>query len=122
MRLIPHSHFGLPGDIQKHTLLYTVVIAAILAALFDLSRIASMGAIFYLVMDITVHWGILRHVHEEVKASRLVLCIAIVLDAIALVAFIVVKGSIDPLIIVISLASIFVIAAFEKLYLQRIRD
>lgn len=122
MRLIPHSHFGLPGDIQKHTLLYTVVIAAILAALFDLSRIASMGVIFYLVMDITVHWGILRHVHEEVKASRLVLCIAIVLDAIALVAFIVVKGSIDPLIIVISLVSIFVIAAFEKLYLQRIRD
>jgi amino acid transporter len=122
MRLIPHSHFGLPGDIQKHTLLYTVVIAAILAALFDLSRIASMGVIFYLVMDITVHWGILRHVHEEVNASRLVLCIAIVLDAIALVAFIVVKGSIDPLIIVISLVSILVIAAFEKLYLQRIRD
>lgn len=122
MRLIPHSHFGLPGDIQKHTLLYTVVIAAILAALFDLSRIASMGAIFYLVMDITVHWGILRHVHEEVRASRLVLCIAIVLDAIALVAFIVVKGSIDPLIIVISLVSIFVIAVFEKFYLQRIRD
>jgi len=122
MKLIPHSHFGLPGDIQKHTLLYTVVIAAFLAALFDLSRIASMGAIFYLVMDITVHWGILRHTYEEVHASRLVLCTAIVLDAIALGGFIVVKGSLDPLIIVISLGSILVIAAFEKLYLQRIRD
>ncbi|MDT8357577.1 MAG: APC family permease [Methanomicrobiaceae archaeon] len=121
MKLIPHSHFGMPGDIQKHTLVYTVVIAAILAALFDLSRIASMGAIFYLVMDITVHWGILRHLHEEVGASRPVLCTAIVLDAIALGAFIIVKGSIDPLIIVISLVSIFVIAGFEKLYLQRIR-
>lgn len=121
INLIPHSHFGMPGDIQKHTLVYTVVIAAILAALFDLSRIASLGAIFYLVMDMTVHWGILRRVHEEVGASRAVVGTAIVLDAIVLGAFLIVKGSIDPLIIAISLVSIFVIAAFEKLYLQGIR-
>ena len=36
----------------------TVVIAAVLAALFDLSRIASLGAIFYLMMDIAIHWGV----------------------------------------------------------------
>ena len=50
MKLIPHRHFGMPGDIQKHTLVYTVVLAAALAAFFDLSRIASLGAIFYLVI------------------------------------------------------------------------
>lgn len=36
MKLIPYSHLGMPGDIQKHTLVYTVVIAAVLAAVFDL--------------------------------------------------------------------------------------
>lgn len=25
MKLVPHSHFGMPGSIQKHTLVYTVV-------------------------------------------------------------------------------------------------
>ena len=48
MEMIPHSHFGMPGPIQRHTLVYTVVIAATLAVLFDLGRIASLGAFFYL--------------------------------------------------------------------------
>ncbi|NOE15986.1 amino acid permease, partial [Ruegeria sp. HKCCD4318-2] len=51
MKMIPHSHFGMTGSIQSHTLIYTVVIAGLLAVLFDLSRIASLGAFFYLVMD-----------------------------------------------------------------------
>lgn len=55
MQLIPHSHFGMSGSIQKHTLAYTVSAAGLLAAFFDLSRIASLGAIFYLVMDIVIH-------------------------------------------------------------------
>ena len=45
----------MPGDLQKHLLVYTAVLAALLAALFDLSRIAALGAIYYLVMDIAIH-------------------------------------------------------------------
>jgi len=30
MKLVPHSHFGLPGSIQKHTLAYTVVFGLLL--------------------------------------------------------------------------------------------
>ena len=30
MKLIPHSHFGMPGTIRDHTLVYTVVIAGAL--------------------------------------------------------------------------------------------
>ena len=26
MKLVPHSHFGMPGSIQKHTLVYTIVL------------------------------------------------------------------------------------------------
>jgi amino acid transporter len=121
MKLIPHSHFGMPGNIQKHTLVYTVVIAAVLAASFDLSRIASMGAIFYLMMDITVHWGVLRHLHEEVGANRAVLCVAIGLDLIVLGAFLIVKGTSDPLIVAVSLVSIVVVIGFERFYLRRLR-
>lgn len=121
MKLIPHSHFGMPGDIQKHTLVYTVVIAAILAAMFDLSRIASLGAIFYLMMDITIHWGVLRHLYQDVGANRVVLGTAIALDIVALGAFLVVKGSSDPLIVGVSLVSIVVVVAFEHFYLRRLR-
>lgn len=121
MKLIPHSHFGMAGDVQRHTLVYTVVIAAVLAAVFDLSRIASMGAIFYLMMDITVHWGVLRHLHEDVGANRAVLSAAIVLDTIVLGAFLIVKGAADPLIVAVSLVSIMVVIAFEWFYLRRLR-
>ena len=121
MKLIPHSHFGMPGDIQKHTLVYTVVIAAVLAAVFDLSRIASLGAIFYLMMDIAIHWGVLRHLHQDVGANRVVLGTAIAFDIVALGAFLIVKGSSDPLIVAVSLVSIAVVVAFESFYLRRLR-
>lgn len=121
MKLIPHSHFGMPGNIQKHTLVYTVVIAAVLAAVFDLSRIASLGAIFYLMMDIAIHWGVLRHLHQEVGANRVVLGTALALDVVALGAFLIVKGSSDPLIVAVSLVSIAVVVAFEHFYLRRLR-
>ena len=34
MKLVPHSHFGMPGSIQKHTLVYTVVLGLFLTAFF----------------------------------------------------------------------------------------
>lgn len=122
MNIIPHRHFGMPGDIQKHTLVYTVVIAAFLAAFFDLSRIASLGAIFYLVMDIAIHWGVLRHLRNDVKAKAWVLMSAIGLDAVALLAFLIIKGAADPMIVVIATVSIASIFIFEKLFLSRQRS
>lgn len=59
----------MPGGIQKHTLVFTVVLAALLAAFFDLSCIASLGANSYLVMDMAVHWGVLRHLRGDVDAK-----------------------------------------------------
>lgn len=121
MNIIPHRHFGMPGDIQKHTLVYTVVIAAFLAAFFDLSRIASLGAIFYLVMDIAIHWGVLRHLRDDVEAKTWVLLSAIALDAAVLAAFLVIKGSADVTIVVIGIVSIAGIFVFEKSFLSRRR-
>lgn len=121
MDLIPHRHFRMPGGIQKHTLVYTVVAAGVLAAFFDLSRIASLGAIFYLVMDVIIHWGVLRHLREDVGANPLVLVTAIVLDIAALGAFLWIKGNADPTIVMIAIIGIATVFAFERFFLQRRR-
>lgn len=122
MNIIPHNHFGMPGGIQKHTLVYTVVMASLLAAFFDLSRIASLGAIFYLVMDIAIHWGILKYLREDVDAKAWVLMSAIILDALVLIAFLIIKGQSDPIIILIAFVAIGLIFIFEKFYLSLRRD
>ena len=119
MKLVPHSHFGMPGDIQKHTLVYTIVLAMFLTIFFDLSRIASLGVIFYIVMDIAVHWGILRYLRKEIKANAAILITAIVMDVVVLGAFLMIKAQTDMLVIYVSIASIIFIFAGERLFLRR---
>ena len=118
MDLIPHRHFGMPGGVQKHTLVYTVVMAGLLAAFFDLSRIASLGAIFYLVMDIIIHWGVFRHLRSDVGAHPAILIIAIGLDITALIAFVWIKGSTDLTIIGVAIVGIVGVFIFERFFLQ----
>lgn len=122
MEIIPHRHFGMPGTIQNHTLVYTVVLAAVLAAFFDLSRIASLGAILYLVMDIAVQWGVFRYLRDDIGANGAIVIGAIVADVVVLGAFIVLKASADPLIIVVAVGAIALIFALERLFLQRSRQ
>lgn len=121
MELVPHSHFGMPGNIQKHTLVYTIVLAMTLTIFFDLSRIASLGVIFYLLMDIAIHWGVLKYLRKEISANRFILLTAIILDLIVLIAFIIVKVKTDSIVIWTSLAGLFLIFIAEKLYLSRKR-
>ena len=117
MKLVPHKQFGMPGDIQKHTLVYTVVFAITLTILFDLSRIASLGAIFYIVMDMAVHWGVLKHVREKINANRWVPVIALVLDSVILGAFVWMKVNSDMLVIWVALGGMAFIFAGERLFL-----
>lgn len=117
MGIVPHSHFGMPGDIQKHTLVYTIVLAMGLTILFDLSRIASLGAIFYIVMDIVIHWGVLKHLRQDVNASPPILITAIVLDLLALGALVWVKIQNDMIVIWASIIGFIIIFAGEKIFL-----
>jgi len=121
MNLIPHSHFGMPGRIHRHTLVYTVVLAALLAVFFDLGRIASLGAIFYLVTDIVIHWGVYRYLRHDVGARGWIVLCAITLDSIALGALILIKSAADPLIVVVGGGAIALIFALEAFYLRRLR-
>lgn len=119
MKLVPHSHFGMPGSIQKHTLVYTVVLGLILTAFFDLSRIAALGIIFYLVMDIAVHWGVLRYLRKDVDANLFILISAIVLDLLVLSGFLWVKITSDPLVVGVALAVMVIIAIAEMVFLKK---
>lgn len=119
MKLIPHKHFGMPGNIQKHTLVYTIVIAMALTIFFDLSRIASMGAILYLVMDMIIHWGVFKHLREKVGANPIIVLTALVFDAIVLGAFVWVKTISDFLVVAVSIVFIIIIFVGEKFFLKR---
>jgi len=118
MKLIPHSHLGMSGSIQKHMLIYVVVIAIILTIFFDLSRIASIGAIFYLVMDMIIHWGVFKHLRKEVKANGVILISALVLDLIVLIAFLWIKATTDIFVVIISVIGIILVFAGEKWFLH----
>lgn len=119
MELVPHSHFGMPGRIQKHTLVYTAVIAMVLAIFFDLSRIASLGAIFYIVMDMAIHWGVYRYLRKDIGAKAPVVLAALVLDAIVLGAFLYLKATTDPFVLVVSIGGMAVIFGAECWFIRR---
>ncbi len=118
MKLVPHSHFGMPGTIQKHTLVYTIAFAIIMTLFFDLSRIASIGAIFYLTMDIVIQWGVFRYIRHEIKANALILIMAIIFDVIVLAAFLVVKAQTDMLVIYTAVIGMLAIFVGERFFLR----
>lgn len=118
MKLVPHSHFGMPGDIQKHTLVYTIVLAMLLTVFFDLSRIASLGAIFYIIMDIAIHWGVFRYLRKEINANAGILITAITLDVVVLGAFLWVKAQSDMLVIWASIIGLIIVFAGERIFLK----
>ncbi len=119
MRLVPHRHFGMPGTVQNHTLVYTVVLAMLLTLFFDLSRIASLGAIFYLLMDIAVQWGVFRHLRKDIKAHAGILLTAILFDVIVLAVFLQVKASTDMMVIYAAVIGILIVFIGERYFLNQ---
>lgn len=118
MKLVPHSHFGMSGSIQKHMLVYTIVIAIVLTVFFDLTRIASLGAIFYIVMDMVVHWGVLTRLRKEVNANPVIVITALLFDVIILGAFLWIKASSDLFVVALSGILMVLIFAGEKWFLN----
>lgn len=122
MRLVPHSHFGMPGSIQKHTLVYTVLLGLVLTVFFDLSRIASLGIIFYLVMDTAIHWGVLKHLRNDIQANPVIPSLAICLNMLLLAGFGASKWQSDPLVIWVALAVMAVIWLVEYFFLKKVEQ
>lgn len=122
MKLVPHSHFGMPGSIQKHTLVYTVTLAILLTIFFDLSRIASLGAIFYITMDIAVHWGVFRYLRKQIQASGTILILAMLFDIVVLGAFLLSKAKSDMMVIISALVAMIFIFIGERIFLSHYRN
>lgn len=122
MELIPHSHFGMKGTVQKHMLLYIVVLGIVLTIFFDLARIASLGAIYYILMDIIFQWGILKNKDEKVKAKSSIITVSLILNLLIFIAFIWMKILTDPFIIVIAFLSIPAIFIGEYFYTKDSED
>jgi amino acid transporter len=113
MKQLPRLYAGM----KNPALVLTVGLAMILTVLFDLTRIASIGAIFYLLMDIVIHWGLFRYLLKETRSSPLVPLIAIGLDVIILGAFLILKLQSDKLVLVVSLLGFLAILIAQRLFM-----
>lgn len=119
MELVPHRHFGMPGSVQKHVLVYIAVFAGALTVLFDVSRIAALGAFFYITMDILVHFGVLKYAdRREVKFNSAIIIIAIVIDLIIFAGLTYIKGIDDPALLVITAIFMCFLFLAEKWFLN----
>ena len=122
MNQVPHRHFRMPGTVRTHTTVYTVAFAMALAATLDLRQIAALGAIYYLVMDIAIHWGLLTRLRGRIDFAPGVVVTALVLDVIVLGAFIWVKATSDALSLYVSIAGILLIVLGERLFMRSHTD
>ncbi|GIG53912.1 APC family permease [Demequina activiva] len=119
MRMIPHRHFGMPGQVRHHILVYLGVVAALLAVFLDLSQIAAVGIVFYLIMDMVIHWGVLTRIRRVVQARAWVVVTALAADAVVLVAFMAMRGQDAPWVVASAVAGAAAVYAFEAWYLRR---
>ena len=95
-----------------------MVLGLILTAFFDLSRIAALGIVFYLIMDISIHWGVLRYLRNDIQANIWVPATAIFLDLLVLGGFLWVKLNTDPFVIGVAVAAMILIALAELIFLK----
>lgn len=118
MKQIPALRF----KFSNPSLLFTVSLAIVLTILFDLTRIAAIGAIFYIVMDIAVHWGLFRFLRKEVSFNPLIPLLALLFDTVILIAFIILKFKSDPLVLIVSFAGILIVIVAERLFMKTHTD
>lgn len=110
------------GKFKNPSLIFTVSLAILLTILFDLTRIASIGVIFYLIMDIAIHWGLFRHLKKEVDFFPIIPLIAITMDVAVLSAFLYVKYISDPLVLIVVAIGIILMVLVERFYMKSHTD
>lgn len=103
-------------------LVFTVLLAMALTILFDLTRIAAIGAIFYLLMDIAVHWGLFRHLRKEIEFNPIFPLMAIVFDSIILITFVVLKFNTDPVVLIAAAVGFVIIVIGQRLFMKSHTD
>src|SRR5690625_8027669 len=85
-------------------LVYIAIISIALTIFFDLSRIASLGALYYLVMDTIFQWGVLRRIKETIGAKAPIVITSLILNIIVTLTFLWYKIMTD--LFIVSIASL----------------
>lgn len=119
MELIPHKPLKKDINTQQQTIFYTVIIAIILTVLFDLTRIASLGAILYLIMDMIIHYGLGKKLSKDIDSNKLIVWSAFILDGIVLSAFLYIKITTDLLVVIVSGVIIISLFVMQKVFLTQ---
>lgn len=109
-------------NLKNPALILTVSLAILLTILFDLTRIASIGAIFYLIMDIAIHWGLFRHLKKEVKFNPIIPIVAIIMDVVILSAFVYFKYINDPFVLIVAAIGIVLIFLSQFIFMKSHTD
>ncbi|MBK5249516.1 MAG: hypothetical protein JJE50_08805 [Actinomycetales bacterium] len=65
-------------------------------------------------MDIAIHWGLIRHLRNRIEFRVSIVATAIVLDVIVLSAFVWIKATSDPTILVFAAVGILAIIVGER--------
>ncbi|MFT4941633.1 MAG: hypothetical protein ACI88A_004703 [Paraglaciecola sp.] len=65
-----------------------------------------------------IHWGVLRHLRDEVGARSVFPIVAIILNLIILTGFVWIKINSDPLVVVVAGAVMLAILILEALFLR----
>lgn len=110
---------GVPVALNRQSLLITATLALVTASLFDLSRIAALGAMLYLSMDIAIHWGMIRRLRHRIEFTVWIPAVAIALDVLVLVPFVVMKTRNDWFTVAITAAVAAVIIAAQAVNARR---
>ena len=122
MELVPFATVTDRGRTQKHTLVYTAAFALLITVFLDLSRIASVGIILYLIMDLAIQWGVYRKLRERVNARAPLLVATMALDAAALAAFCWFKAGSDPAVLIVAAVGLASIFSIEAIFLRHTGD
>lgn len=94
----------LPSAVHRQPLLITAGLALLVTVFLDLTSIASIGILLYLSMDIAVQWGVLRRLADDIGARRWLPAVTIGLDAVLIVAIVVVRVELAPLSLIVAAA------------------
>ncbi|MCY7287460.1 MAG: APC family permease [Cryobacterium sp.] len=93
---------SVPTRVPHQPMIITAGLAILATAFLDLSQIASMGAFLYLAMDISVQWGVIRHLRSKIQANLWVPVLTILLDLAILIPFTVLKLQNDLLTVIVA--------------------
>lgn len=69
-------------------------------------------------MDIAVHWGVLRSLRKDVDANGIILLTTATLDLVVLGAFLILKGTSDPIILLVAGFGLLTTFLGERFFLK----